>query len=390
MEQVYEKKSGCAGCTACENVCQAHAISMEPDEKGFLYPSIRQDLCVNCGKCVQTCPIRNAADEDAQEPLACVALRLHEDDALRRSSSGGVAFGLARIILERGGVVYGAAYLKDNAVAHIRVDSGSELEWLQGSKYVQSDVRGVFCRVRQDLEDGREVLFTGTGCQTAGLMRYLGKEYANLYTVDLICHGTPSPLFWAKYRKEELKRYGSCQVNMRDKQDGWATPVYTISRGGKQLKKERMARISFLRLFLNNYGLRDSCFDCAFKKMKHDSDITIGDCWGIEQIVKTRPDDGLGMSMAFINTAKGKKLLADCSALFWQEELNIHEAVQANLMLIRSVQHPKEENRFWETVREKSVKRTAYGFVPDDPILLKIKKALYPIKEKIVSSQRHS
>ena len=358
---------------------------MQPDEKGFLYPVIDPDVCIDCGKCVGTCPIKNTIKTSGD--VSCFAMRLLDEEPLKKSSSGGVAYGLSKVFLYKGGVVYGAAYDEKNRVVHIRVERLEELFRLQGSKYVQSDVRGVFPRVKEDLEQGRAVLFIGTGCQIGGLCSYLGCDYEALLTVDVICLGTPSPKLWERYLNEEIDKYSPCTVNMRDKIKGWATPSFALYRNGKTLKTDVITRSSYLRLFENCYGLRESCFDCSFKFAKHCADLTIGDCWGMERLVKTRADDGLGMSMVFVNSEKGRSLLGKCDDLFWREELVYDDAVKENLMLINSVNHPKDEEDFWETVKEHSIKKTAYTFVPDDPFILKMKKALYPLKQKLFGNK---
>ena len=383
MIQVYDEKKHCSGCTACENVCPVHAISMQTDEKGFLYPVIDNQKCVDCGKCVRTCPIMNKEDAKDGWTVRCIAMRLLDNEALIKSSSGGVAYGLALWFLNHGGVVYGAAYDEENKVSHVRVESTDEIGKLQGSKYVQSDIRGIYAEVKEDLEGKREVLFISTGCQVAGLQRYLGKGFDNLLTCDVICYGAPSPMLWERYLKETVSKYVPCTVNMRDKAKGWANPCYSFSRNGKILKQDKMDRSSYLRLFLWNYGLREACFDCAFKTHRHCSDLTLGDCWGMDHLVQTKSDDGLGMSMVFINSQKGQDVLEACQECFWEEEINTEEAIKTNPMLIRSVVAPKDENAFWKMVGENTLQKTAFTVKPDDPPILKLKKRLYPLKKRL-------
>lgn len=386
MVQVYDDKKHCSGCTACESICPVRAISMQVDEKGFLYPIIDQEICIDCGKCIRTCPIKNKTESNA-EGYGCVALQLLDQSPLFQSSSGGVAYGLSRHVLNQGGIVYGAAYDDENRVSHIRVDRVEDLHRLQGSKYVQSNIQGIYPAVKQDLEHGKEVLFSGTGCQVGGLLAYLGKDYTNLITIDVICHGTPSPMLWERYLKEEVNRYAPCRINMRDKTKGWANPCYTLYRGRKTLKQDMMNRSSYLRLFLWNYGLREACFECSFKTRCHCSDLTLGDCWGMEGLVKTKNDDGMGMSMVFVNSKKGQGLLEKCEKDFWKEDINSDEATKTNPMLIRSFPPPKGEREFWETLKHQTVHKVAYTFIPDDPLVLKIKKKLYPLK-KILSRSK--
>lgn len=184
--------SDCCGCRACEHVCAHHAIQMKPNEEGFLYPVLDGSKCVDCGLCEKVCPMMNPIKAQNEEGTAWVAQNLDIED-LKTSSSGGGFIAIAKYVLSQGGVVYGAAYQDGPIVAHERVDDIAKLERLKGSKYVQSDTRDAYSNVKIDLKDGRMVYFVGTPCQVAGLKLFLRKDYDNLITSDLICHGTPSP-----------------------------------------------------------------------------------------------------------------------------------------------------------------------------------------------------
>ena len=189
-------KSLCCGCTACENACPAHCIVMRRDREGFDYPVTNPDLCLNCGLCEKVCPVLNPPARTA--PMAAYAARC--ENGLEKVSSGGVFQLLAEEVINQGGVVCGAALDSSCAVEHREVLTTKELDALRGSKYVQSGLYSIYEDVRFRLDEGVEVLFSGTPCQIAGLKAYLQKDYAGLYTVDLACHGVPSPGLWEKYK----------------------------------------------------------------------------------------------------------------------------------------------------------------------------------------------
>ncbi len=191
-------KANCCGCSACAEKCPKQAIRMLPDELGFLYPVIDEDKCVDCGLCVRVCVFHTQANKKSL-PLV-YAGRLTDQELLAKSQSGGAFWGLAHSIMANGGIVYGATFRDDFSVAHVRTTSFHDMEQLRGSKYIQSDMNQSYVSVKKDLSNGFTVLFTGTPCQIAGLYSYLGnKNIERLYTIDLVCHGVPSPWVWMDY-----------------------------------------------------------------------------------------------------------------------------------------------------------------------------------------------
>ena len=199
MIDIKEKKD-CCGCHACASVCAHRAITMQVDEEGFLYPVIDKDTCVECGLCEQVCPFVNQAS--TVQPLKVYAARSNDEELRRKSSSGGVFTLLAEAVIREGGVVFGAKFDKGWNVVHAWTDALDGLADFRGSKYVQSIIGSTYEEAKHFLRQGRKVLFSGTPCQIAGLKRYLCKDYDNLLTVDVVCHGVPSPLVWKKYLSE--------------------------------------------------------------------------------------------------------------------------------------------------------------------------------------------
>lgn len=208
MIQIKDK-SACCGCSACVQICPKRCIVLKEDKEGFLYPVVNQTLCIECGKCEKACPELHPFD--AGESLKAYAAK-HPDDAVRaESSSGGIFTLLADAVIDAGGVVFGARFDNDWSVVHDFTETHEGLQAFRGSKYVQSRIGSTYEQAERFLKSGRKVLFTGTPCQIAGLKRYLHKEYENLWAVDFVCHGVPSPLVWKKYLEETIAR--QCEKN---------------------------------------------------------------------------------------------------------------------------------------------------------------------------------
>jgi coenzyme F420-reducing hydrogenase beta subunit len=319
------KKANCCGCGACAQSCPKNCISMEPDSEGFLYPKVDETQCVNCGLCEKVCPILFKQKPDPIK-VAAYAAYTSNSELREKSSSGGIFSLLAQEILNRGGTVAGAAFAADFSVRHILVENDAELDRLRGSKYVQSRMEDTYVQIRDLLKQGRPVLFTGVACQIAGLKAFLGREYENLYTVDVLCHGVPSPKVWAHYRREQAQIHGTTleEVSFRDKRKGWRhySMALNFAEGVEYCRPG--AEDTYLRVFLRDLCLRPSCHSCRFKDFPRLSDLTIGDAWGIERHMPDLDDDH-GTSVVLVNSEKGMGLwnaVAD-NAVSRQGELDI-------------------------------------------------------------------
>ena len=319
------KKADCCGCGACAQSCPKNCISMEPDSEGFLYPKVDETQCVNCGLCEKVCPILFKQKPDPIK-VAAYAAYTSNSELREKSSSGGIFSLLAQEILNRGGTVAGAAFAADFSVRHILVENDAELDRLRGSKYVQSRMEDTYVQIRDLLKQGRPVLFTGVACQIAGLKAFLGREYENLYTVDVLCHGVPSPKVWAHYRREQAQIHGTIleEVSFRDKRKGWRhySMALNFAEGVEYCRPG--AEDTYLRVFLRDLCLRPSCHSCRFKDFPRLSDLTIGDAWGIERHMPDLDDDH-GTSVVLVNSEKGMGLwnaVAD-NAVSRQGELDV-------------------------------------------------------------------
>lgn len=328
----------CCGCTACASICAHDAIKMKPDVLGFLYPEVDKDMCVDCGLCEKVCAFNDHYDTslNLDKPLAYGAR--HKDmNEVETSRSGAAFIAISDYILEQGGVVYGAGYTDHFRVVHKRATTKEERDEFKGSKYVQSDMTGVFRQVKQDLRDGLTVLFSGTPCQTSGLNSYVGKRLReNLFLVDIVCHGVPSPYIWRDYISYLEKKQGSpiVWVNFRDKQKyGWAAhhETFKFKMGG--------GKMSFTYLFYKHIILRKSCEKCHFTNLHRPSDITIADFWGWQKTDPNINSDDKGVSLVLINTEKGRKLFEASKERMNTVQADIQNCLQPNM------QHPTKIDR---------------------------------------------
>lgn len=302
--QIIDKEL-CTGCEACKSVCNFDAIHMETDEKGFRYPFIDTAKCIQCEGCIKVCGRRL---ENNNMRKSAYILCDEDEGGREESTSGGVFKELASRFIDNGGYVFGAAFDENLKVYHTAVNSMEELKRLQKSKYVQSDIGDTYKEAKQLLEDGKQVLYSGTPCQIAGLKAYLNKEYSGLLCVDLICQGVPSPEVWREYLSflgGEDKRV--VKFDFRCKDEGWKKLNISYTFDDGQRNVVRFEDDCYMAGFEKTEILRDVCYNCPFRGEHGYSDITLGDCWGYEQITGKRDDDK-GMSVLVTNTDKGEEL----------------------------------------------------------------------------------
>lgn len=355
QKHIQPNENTCCGCRSCENICPKNAITVAPDDKGFLYPAINNNVCVECGLCVKACPVIQQKDSNREFEQKVYAVINNDKQVLKTSASGGAFSLLAEEVLKNNGVVYGCALTKDMRVMHIAVDQVDDLQKLRGSKYVQSDLGDTYAKISGHLKEGRHVLFTGTPCQVDGLNCYLAAKNQSaerLLTADLLCHGVPSPGLWADFVQYLEKIYYAklTDFRFRTKIAGWENSIETATfENGKTLKNTNNIR-SFLALFYKNISLRPMCFSCNYHSFVRPSDITIGDYWGID---KTHPElnDNKGLSVVLVNTQKGYDVFLRVADRAKVLETKAEDAVQTAL------QHnakPKIDNAvFWQEYQEK-------------------------------------
>ena len=337
-------KQKCCGCYACMNVCPVHCITMVKDTEGFYYPSVLTQKCIRCDKCQNICPIKNKRHIEKYQNTAIAAYA--KDEIIRKkSSSGGAYYVLARSIINSGGIVYGARYSEDfKYVYHTAVTENSELERIIGSKYIQSRIDTVYLQVLDLVRNNKLVLFSGTPCQIEGLYSILGRDYDNLFTIDIVCHGVPSELIWQRYLNSS-KIDNIQNVNFRDKTNGWTNYSLSVVNENSRLIIPH-SQNTYMQAFIQGYTLRPSCYDCKFKGTERISDITLGDLWGASKISNIENGD-TGISLLVINSKKGKQLLEKNKPFLVIQQIDLTQAIQYNSSYIKSSTMPQKRNNFF-------------------------------------------
>ncbi len=342
------KKDQCSGCALCVTQCPKKCIEMCQDPEGFFYPIVNEKNCIQCGYCLHICNQKNCTKKPTGKDTY---LGFHKDEAVRaQSSSGGLFYALAAHVLQEGGCVYGAAYANEFSVKHIRVDSAEDLPSLMTSKYVQSQMDGIFGKILEDLKNGRVVLFSGTPCQTAAVDYYTQKLFRkdNLILVDFICHGVPSPGVWQSYIKylENNHRSKMVSVSFRDKSKGWHDFHLKVASAHADIFESHEMN-AYMRSFLSNKNIRNSCYRCMFKDCNYVSDITVGDAWKVEQVYPAWADDK-GTSLFVVRTALGQKLINQIADNFQYRETDYTSWTQMNPSLIESTLAPIGRSAFFQ------------------------------------------
>ena len=334
MEQIcpYEE---CTGCAACRNICPTATISMvEEGPCGFIHPSINQDLCINCNLCRKVCPVINPVK--LSPPFNAFAAVSKSSPDYRESASGGAASSLALSVLNKGGVIYGCESVNWLIIQHSRFSSSQSVPAMRGSKYVQSSIGEIFKQVKKDLNSQLQVMFTGTPCQIAGLKRFLMKDYENLITVDLVCHGVSSHKLLRDNVKEMLQHYGlhpdnSTKIWFREKSDKPNPHIdYGVFINNSAIKRscQLLPRNNYIAAFMASLSFRDNCYKCPYACGNRCSDITVGDFWGLGKDCKIPIENGVSLIM--VNSPKGKQFLEENRKLFFIEERSIEEAINGN------------------------------------------------------------
>ena len=353
---VISRSADCCGCGACVDSCPQLAIKLVNDEKGFWYPHVDEEICINCGRCKDACAFSANKKEYEDRTAECGPFEVygvkHKDEAIRmQSRSGGVFTAISDRVLEEGGSIYGAALTDDFLVVHRRATTSEERDLFRGSKYVQSSMNGVYGQIKGDLRNGRSVLFSGTPCQVAAIKKAMEKEdCSKLYLLDIVCHGFPSQKVWEDYLEcREKEHNGRIEtVDFRDNQFGWKAHRETFVINGIKYDSD-----DFAKLFISRYIERVSCFECPYKSTYREGDITIADFWGIDDAIPGFNDDK-GVSLVIAYTEKGKRLFDLCKEdLIW-ESTEINNAMQNSLRF--SYPEPAGYYNFWEEYKKTGMK----------------------------------
>lgn len=345
---LFRGKTECCGCAACKNICPKGAITLVPDEAGFMYPKVNAELCIHCGLCKLVCTYQKGLP--ASEVRTAYAAAAREEGVRLGSASGGAFAALAKAFLQNGGVVFGCEMQNRDCgltPAHVFIESEDELYRLQTSKYAQSDIGDAYRCAKKFLDAGRQVLFSGTPCQIGGLRGYLrGKSYENLYMVDIICHGVPSAQLlqaWQHYL-EGQKKIKIDNINFRDKKYGWGVrgtiTYHTDAADSAQLGFDPY-NSSFYSLYLKAAFYRENCYSCPYANVNHrPGDLTLGDFWGIDSQHPELLSEGewkmkQGISCVLVNSEQGERLMCEYGEALDYRLSNLDKVTFGNKMLLR-------------------------------------------------------
>ncbi len=408
-----QDKSLCCGCEACVQVCPKQCIKFTRDKEGFFYPIVDTNICVNCGLCEKVCPVLNQSSE--RKPHNVYAAVNNDKKELLSSSSGGIFILLAKETLKRNGVVFGAKFDENWNVIHSFAETVDGIKSFMGSKYVQSRIGNSYQQAKHFLDEGRHVLFSGTPCQIAGLKYFLRRDYDNLVTVDIICHGVPSPRVWQMYLEEVKKDARKVKssylssykphlsesdshtfedmiitnISFRDKQLSWQKFSFVLTltevlNDGKQntVSLSHMHRDNpFMKAFLNNLILRPSCYHCPSKSGKSQSDITIADFWGIEKVLP-QLDNIHGVGLMMLNSDKGVTFVEDIDVK--RVAVNFEDAIIDNSPYYSSPQLNKSRKKFFAKLDRTSNLTNLIVNLTKPPFFLRFRIYLSLLKKYIL------
>lgn len=344
----------CCGCSACYASCPVSAIQMIPDKEGFEYPVIDQGKCTNCGICRSRCPVQ--APYDPLIPKEVYAAMALNESVRVESSSGGVFPLVAQHILDQGGVVCGCGWNDSFQAVHKCIESRDNLPDLKKSKYVQSRMGAAFSEVDEYLMRGRLVLFSGTPCQVAGLLHFLGEKPKKLICLDLICREASSPRIWEEYKEEIERKYRSKiqWISFRDKRLGWTNFSLTLKfRNGKVYSKS-LYRDPYMQAFLRDLSNRPACYHCPARNLRSHADITLGDYWNISEVFPTM-DDKKGTSAVIVNTEEGRAIWDAISRQVLSVPTSFDHICSTNWALKRCPSMNPDRERFWSLVDQRGV-----------------------------------
>ena len=407
-------KHNCCGCSACASICPKHCITMQADNEGFLYPKVNETDCIDCGLCEKVCHELHPFEE--RKPQKVYAAINKDEEVRLKSSSGGIFYLLAEKTIAEDGVVFGARFDEQWQVVIDYAETMEGVKAFMGSKYVQARMETAYTDAKRFLTEGRKVLFSGTPCQIAGLHHFLRKPYDNLLTVDIVCHGVPSPLVWKEYLKELIERPKGVAgnnsvlsslkekpvitgISFRDKSEGWKQFGFVIrgmsaSKAGNNsvlssvnnenkefVFREPMEKNLFMRLFLKNIILRPSCYECHSKSGRSYSDVSLADYWGIWRI-SSKMYDNKGTSLVLGNSSKGVKFLLGLN--FRSVETSYADALRYNPAIEKSCK--KTEDEFWDYFKVNGLKGMVeylkkYEISFPENIVLRIKSLIKRILE---------
>lgn len=342
MNRIQITKQSCSGCSACSQSCPTNAISMVEDERGFLYPVITEDKCVDCGLCKKVCNFTSFDSKELAEECDCYAVRHKDEEEVKTSRSGAAFMALADYALEQNGVVFGAEFADPKTVIHKSENTKDGVNKFKGSEYVQSDMGNCFTECAEHLKNGKVVLFSGTPCQVHGLLSFLNNKRISqdkLITVDIVCHGVPSRKLWREYVAETERRHkvDIVSANFRNKElFGWKDHKESFV-----FSDTTTTTTTWTTSFYNHVMFRESCYECPYTTPYRNSDITIADYWGVEKNA-AEFDDDKGVNLLLIHTEKGQDIFDKIQKKLLYCKTELSTSMQPNL------QHPSKKGNGYE------------------------------------------
>lgn len=350
-----KNEANCTGCHACYSKCPKSCIEMIEDKEGFLYPKVNKEKCINCGMCLEVCPMLNKSKH--LKIINTYGAYNKNDEVRLSSSSGGIFSLLAEECISNKGISFGAMYDFNFNVIHNCVEYEDEIYKQRGSKYYQSVIGDTFKIIKEKLEENKKVLFTGTPCQVAGLKSFLEHDYENLICIDIACHGVPSNKIFKKYLNEISKNRDIESIDFRYKSISWDNYSLKVNYKNQscfeQLSKENL----YMQGFVNDFYLRPSCYECKFKGLNRQGDITLADFWGVDKI-KSDLYDEKGVSLILVNSQKGLELFEKVKKNIYYDDIDIREAIKYNISIINSPKKQEKRKLFFKYIDKVTFSQT--------------------------------
>lgn len=368
----------CALCGACFNACPVDAISFSKAYLDFRYPEIDVTRCVHCNQCEKACPILGDKSKPEDGYPIAFAAKSNDDSVRLHSSSGGAFYELASQMLRDGGYICGAVFDESFHVRHIVSNSQGDLLRMMGSKYAQSDVGYCYREIKEKLNAGEKVLFSGCPCQVAGLRTYLGKSYKDLLLVELICHGIPSDQMLQTYIRMLEKKYGAKlkRMEFRNKAKGWHNSAVRMEFENGRIYTEPMTIDAFMQGYFRGISLKESCFFCHFRNFAAGSDIILGDFWGAE--VELPEDDNKGISAILINSGKGMDVLDRCNLAI--TPANVETIIKYSRNLLCSAAPSPQRSSFYASANTNGLEEAIRRYLEESTIQKLKRQSRYALR----------
>lgn len=379
----------CFGCLCCEAVCPVDAISQYKDEEGFIYPRIDKHKCVECGKCTKVCACLGDASRNAC--ISSYAAKVTDAKSIKNSSSGGISYAILERAIEKGWVVYACVFDDNLKCKHARISLISDLALTRGSKYVQSELSGIYAALKDDLNRGQAVVFVGTPCQVAAIRKYCS-DADYLLTIDIVCHGVPSQALFEAFLRDISKRNGARveEVMFRDKDKGWNTIGSLVLSRGRSSKKQYFSPHDeiYYRAFIDGMIYRESCYKCQYSTTKRPGDITLGDFWGVKDM-HPEIDSKNGVSLVMCNSPRGVDFFASLEGVA-KVESSLDRISASNPNLNHPTNRPLQRNLLAKEMLA-NYNEVQIAFLKDKRRLIKkwtmfIRKSIAVVARKIAPS----